>query len=207
MKKVIAYVDGFNLYHGIDTLGDNRLKWLDLWALAQGMCADTDEKVAAVYYFSAYATWRGKDSQKRHRDYVRALTARGVTFIEGNFKEKPRKCKNCLSRWHEHEEKETDVHIAVQLIHDAHLKSYDHAFLITGDSDQAPTVKRAKAIHPAGKITIWLPPNRTHGCNSLGDPRRDIRKARIERCQLPDRVLAPDGSLLVERPLKFQTVV
>ena len=32
-KRVAVYVDGFNLYHAIDELRDNQLKWLDLWQL------------------------------------------------------------------------------------------------------------------------------------------------------------------------------
>jgi hypothetical protein len=33
-KKVNVYVDGFNLYHAIDGLGDQRLKWISLRTLA-----------------------------------------------------------------------------------------------------------------------------------------------------------------------------
>ena len=37
MKKirVNAYVDGFNLYHAIDELGHNHLKWVNLRALCE----------------------------------------------------------------------------------------------------------------------------------------------------------------------------
>ncbi|MBY0429311.1 MAG: NYN domain-containing protein [Alphaproteobacteria bacterium] len=200
-KRLIIYVDGFNLYHGIDDLRDHKLKWLDLWKLAESLCAD-DEAVANVYYFSAYATWI-PDAYKRHRDYVRALTSKNVTAVMGEFKKKSVTCHSCKARWDKHEEKETDVHIAVQIIHDAHEKNYDHAILITGDSDQAPTVKKAKAIHPQAKFSVWTPPGRIQGCHSLGT-RFEIRRARIEKCQLEDRVLAADGSLLVERPVKYR---
>lgn len=34
MRKVICFIDGFNLYHAIDNLNQNQLKWLDLRKLA-----------------------------------------------------------------------------------------------------------------------------------------------------------------------------
>ncbi len=29
MTRIIAYIDGFNLYHAIDSLGKPHLKWLE----------------------------------------------------------------------------------------------------------------------------------------------------------------------------------
>ena len=29
-RRVSVYIDGFNLYHAIDALNENHLKWLDL---------------------------------------------------------------------------------------------------------------------------------------------------------------------------------
>ena len=34
-KRVAVYVDGFNLYHALDDLAENHLKWLDLWSLSE----------------------------------------------------------------------------------------------------------------------------------------------------------------------------
>ncbi len=56
MRRVYVYVDGFNLYHAIDDLGDDSLKWLDLWSLSESLIAQ-NETLYAVKYFSAYATW------------------------------------------------------------------------------------------------------------------------------------------------------
>jgi len=33
--RTIVYIDGFNLYHALDDLRENHLKWVDLWALSQ----------------------------------------------------------------------------------------------------------------------------------------------------------------------------
>jgi hypothetical protein len=37
MPRVITYIDGFNLYHAVDDLKDQSLKWLDLWALSASL--------------------------------------------------------------------------------------------------------------------------------------------------------------------------
>lgn len=55
--RVACFIDGFNIYHAINDLRRNELKWVDLRKL---MACFTDPKVHAlgpVYYFSAYATW------------------------------------------------------------------------------------------------------------------------------------------------------
>jgi hypothetical protein len=38
MRRVIVYIDGFNLYHAIDDLRKPWLKWLDLQAMAEASC-------------------------------------------------------------------------------------------------------------------------------------------------------------------------
>ena len=70
MRRVIVYIDGFNLYHAIDDLGKPHLKWLDLRALAESLLR-ADEQVKLVRYFSAYATWMPA-RYARHREYVAA---------------------------------------------------------------------------------------------------------------------------------------
>ena len=98
--RIIAYIDGFNLYHAIDDLGkfDPRrpnvrpnpkphLKWLNLWSLCQGL-ARPGEAIVEVNYFSAYAGWL-QGAQKRHFEYVKALEHVGVNCVMGHFKSKP----------------------------------------------------------------------------------------------------------------------
>ena len=89
MRRVITYIDGFNLYHAIDRLNEASLKWLDLRTLAEGLLRP-GEALAATKYFSAFATWR--PSHQKHRLYAAALRARGVEVVLGQFKEKPRRC-------------------------------------------------------------------------------------------------------------------
>ncbi len=157
MRRVIAYVDGFNLYHAIAALKKPHLKWLDLHKLAAGVCGQ-DETLMGVHYFSAYATWL-PEQVGRHREYVKALQHVGVRPVMGHFKEKRRSCRECGAKWVGHEEKETDVAIAVQLMADAFTDQFDRALIISADSDRpcpahhstappTPLIGRDRAARP-----------------------------------------------------------
>jgi len=87
IKRVIAYIDGFNLYHAIDELNKPHLKWLDLWALSKSILRDR-EQLERVYYFSAYANWKPASVQ-RHRIYVTALKHQLVTCEMAISKKRP----------------------------------------------------------------------------------------------------------------------
>lgn len=63
-KRVTVYVDGFNLYHALDDLNQDHLKWLNLWSLSEKLISG-NETLTEVKYFSAYATWR-ENSMRRH---------------------------------------------------------------------------------------------------------------------------------------------
>ena len=76
MRRVIVYIDGFNLYQSIDDLNRPWLKWLDLRVMAEGLLRK-DEVLKAVKYFSAFATWMPA-RYARHRDYVDAIVSRGA---------------------------------------------------------------------------------------------------------------------------------
>ena len=82
--------------------------------------------VQAVYYFSAFATWRTGDYIK-HREYVRRLKSAGVTVVMSHFKKKPAHCHKCGAKWWTHEEKETDVRMALQILKDAEDGNFDTA--------------------------------------------------------------------------------
>ncbi|MDA1468381.1 hypothetical protein OGZ02_05885 [Brachyspira hyodysenteriae] len=54
MDKVNFYIDGFNIYHAIDRLNNNKLKWINYYDLCKSLLKD-NEIINKVYYFSAYA--------------------------------------------------------------------------------------------------------------------------------------------------------
>lgn len=195
-RRVSVYVDGFNLYHALDDLGENHLKWLDLWALSETLIR-TGETVTTVKYFSAYATWMPA-SYRRHQRYVAALEARGIQFIEGRFKEKPMQCKSCKVRYTAHEEKETDVNIGVHLMADGLKDRFDRALVISADTDLNEAVTLAKAEAAGKQIDIVAPPRRK-GRNSVA--LFEVTVGRLRRSLLPAQLVSA-GKIII-RPTEY----
>lgn len=205
--RVSAFVDGFNLYHALDGTNRHYLKWLDLRRLCLEFAPPPNQTLAKVYYFSAYATWRA-GAYARHRAFVAALRVRDVEPVMGVFKAKDRSCRRCGSTWEDHEEKETDVNIALYLLRDAQLDRYDRALIISGDSDLAPAVRMVRELYPRKSIRILAPYGREYSMDlvkaagGLANARR-MKLLHVERSLLPERVIAPDGHVVAERPVKY----
>lgn len=205
--RVITYVDGFNLYHALDNLRRSELKWLDLWKLTEHFIDPNHHEIVGVKYFSAYAHWLDGPVE-RHREYVAALSAVGVTPIMGHFKDKGRKCPDCSHRWTGHEEKETDVNLALGLVADAYKDLYDEAFVISRDSDLGPAVRMVLKDFPHKKIKMLAPPRLRHskelaqavGKNKLAT----IKDIHLERSLLPERIEDQNsGDVIALRPEKY----
>lgn len=53
-NKVNFYIDGFNIYHAIKKMKNNKLKWINYRLLCEEIL-NTDDKINEILYFSAYA--------------------------------------------------------------------------------------------------------------------------------------------------------
>jgi uncharacterized LabA/DUF88 family protein len=197
MRRVVAYIDGFNLYHAIDDLKQPHLKWLDLHKLCRDMLR-AREHLTEVHYFSAYATWRPA-AYARHREYVKALAQTGVTPCMAKFKEKPRRCSRCGATWTSHEEKETDVNIAIKIVEAALTDAFDRAILISADSDLGPALRMARRHRPDKELFIVAPPGRFGAARDLG-PKLVITPGRLARALLPEAAYDAQGLPLFRRP-------
>ncbi len=115
MSQVRAYIDGFNLYHGLRQDG-RRYLWLDLDALAVSLFKP-GQRLDSVQHFTARVR-NDPPAKQRQADYLDALSAYSprVTVVEGRFQRKTQSCKQCRAEWTTYEEKETDVSIAVTLV-------------------------------------------------------------------------------------------
>ena len=183
-KRVSVYVDGFNLYHALDDLNQDHLKWLDLWSLCEKIIAqDGSEVLDTVKYFSAYATWREK-SMRRHQRYVAALRAQGVTVVMGRFKEKRNRCRSCGTKYISHEEKETDVNIALKLLEFSVTDKFDKAVIISGDSDLIPPVLKIKQLTP-NKKTLCIVPKKGHDLMTTCHSGTRLKKKHLEKSLFP----------------------
>jgi uncharacterized LabA/DUF88 family protein len=204
--RAALYVDGFNLYHALDDLRDHRLKWLSLHALGQTIIRRKTETLDKVVYFSAYAHFRSVRDPSvvaRHRDYIAALQSTGVEIVLGNFKRKPRVCLNCHARWDSHEEKETDVNIAVQLVADAFRDVYDVAYVISADTDLVPAMKCVRSVGGQSgvlkEIIAVFPPMQNRNVSSIiqsSDRQIRLNKNHIANARLPNTINLPDGTVV-----------
>ena len=199
-KRVTCYIDGFNLYHAIDALGEEHLKWLDLWSLSASLLR-RDESLDSVHYFTAYATWL-RAEYARHRAYVAALQSRNVTVHLANFKKKPRKCNACGASWITHEEKETDVHIAARLVLDASRDIFDRAILITADSDLVPPIEICRREWPGKEFFVAAPPKRWWRVRAIRAG-LELTKGRLAKHLLPAELKDGDGKLVAQRPREY----
>ena len=165
-----------------------------------------------MVYFSAYAhfrTVRDPSIVSRHREYVAALRSTGVEVVLGNFKRKPRQCLNCLARWDSHEEKETDVNIAVQLVADAFRDVFDVAYVLSADTDLVPAMKCVRCVQGASgaakEVVAVFPPMQNRNVNALqqnSDRQIRLNRSHIANARLPDQITLPNGTV-INCPLNY----
>ncbi|HSX11141.1 MAG TPA: NYN domain-containing protein [Chlamydiales bacterium] len=207
-QRVISFIDGFNLYHAISTLRRPELKWTDLRALSKVFLKSYSEELVGVYYFSAYAEHIAEAKQKCQRDYIKALELKAVKPILGHFKKKNRKCPSCDYQWIGHEEKETDVNIALFLLNLAYHNAFDRALVISNDSDLAPAIRMVRSEFPHKQITAIAPPqyHASHELVHAASDKSKIRVDHLERCLLPIVVSDITGLISVHRPEEYAPV-
>lgn len=204
-KRTRFYIDGFNLYHAVNDLRKPHYKWLDLDAICRAFSGAPHYELNHVYYFSAYAHWL-PSSVKRHEAYCAALASKGVTIVLGNFKEKTVRCKNCKTAFKAHEEKETDVNIALYLLRDAFDDHYDRAVILSNDSDLATAVRMVKQRFPEKELRILTPPGRQQSrdlSRAAADKNNTvIKEIHLQRSLLPAQITTADGNI-IDRPRNY----
>ena len=96
MTRVIAYVDGFNLYFGLRSKGWRKYYWLNLVQLTERLLKQ-DQRLQATHYFTAIVPEGGsKVAMRRQKTYLDALrTLDSLTVHFGHFLDKPRNCRRC----------------------------------------------------------------------------------------------------------------
>ncbi len=194
MTRVVAYVDGFNLYHGLKAGYGRRYHWLDLQALVSDLLRPGQE-LLEVQYFTARVR-DNLDAELRQALYLEALMSHSlrVRLIEGRFQEKPRECRNCGARWMAYEEKETDVNIAIAMLTDAVRDVYDIALLVSADSDLRPVVAAVKHLRTGKRIVAAFPPRRrSKSLAQAVDGYVSVSHTRVRNAQLPPEIVTRGG--------------
>jgi uncharacterized LabA/DUF88 family protein len=200
MRRVIAYIDGFNLYYGLRARYRRRYHWLDLERLVVSLLPPM-HYLERLDYFTARIR---NQPQSIHRQaaYLTALAAccPRIRIVEGRFQQTTVTCSACGGRRVAFEEKETDVNIAANMISDAALDAFDTAILISADGDLAPAIMTARRLRPTARFYAALPPRRrSDALSRVTDATFTIGEGRIRGSLLPDKIVLPSGVVL-ERP-------
>jgi uncharacterized LabA/DUF88 family protein len=196
-NRVIVYIDGFNLYFGMQDAGIENSKWLNIKSLIESYLTHNQELIEIKYFTSRITNQPGK--QKRQTTYLEALETSGVTIIYGLYKAKEIECNNCGHNWSISNEKMTDVNIATHLLLDAFEDKYDTAILISGDSDLVPPVKAIHKHFNKKTVSVFFPPNR-HNVTVAGAAKGSqiIGKKKIKDHQFSLNITKKDGYILTK---------
>jgi uncharacterized LabA/DUF88 family protein len=202
MNRVIFLIDGFNLYHSIVELKRHTgysTKWLDIDSLCRSYLHlfGKGSSLGKIYYFSAipyYLIDAHPDKVRRHKDYVACLEERGVCVELGRFKQKDVYCDKCKSMVLKHEEKETDVAIAIKLLEIFFTDACDIAVIVSGDTDLSPAIRRCKALFKDKKVVFAFPYARKNKeLTALTPDSFSINRTQYIKHQFPNPVMFKDG--------------
>jgi uncharacterized LabA/DUF88 family protein len=196
-KRIIVYVDGFNLYFGMVEAGIENSKWLNIKSLIESFLTQNQELIEIKYFTSRITHHPSK--QKRQATYLEALETTGVNLIYGLYKAKEIECHNCGHNWAISNEKMTDVNIATHLLLDAFNDKFDTAILISGDSDLVPPIKAVHSQFKTKAVSVFFPPER-HNITVAGAAKGSqiIGKKKIKDHQFPLTVTKIDGYVLTK---------
>lgn len=205
MQRVIAFIDGFNMYHALVEARLNSCKWLNYRSLAEAFLVPSTQRLEHVYYFSAFVPWDPLKTN-RHKVYIKALRHAGVEVVLGKFKKVTRNCLgSCRERFQTFEEKETDVNIALNLLKLAMQDMYDMALLFSSDSDLVGAVKTVKEVAPHKHIKVVIPYKRTClDLKNICDSSAKIKHAHFARHQFPNLVqIGPHKGDVLQKPSEW----
>ncbi|MCL1841763.1 MAG: NYN domain-containing protein [Propionibacteriaceae bacterium] len=206
MTRVVAYVDGFNLYFGLKAKGWKKHYWLDLNGLATSLLKP-GQTLAGVHYFTSRIRANGRNvaDMQRQSDYLDALaTLPSLTIHYGHYLQKSRHCHSCGAQWMDYEEKMTDVNIAMQLLADAFDDHFDTALVISADSDLTTPVRQVRARFPAKRVIVAQPPGRNSvQLAGTATAAFTISETKVRQSQLPAAVATASG-YVIHRPAHWR---
>ncbi len=193
--KTIVYIDGFNLYYGLKSKKFYKYLWLDLYDLSRRITPKGTNLVAVKYFTTRQGTPREK--YLRQKTFIEALESyTPIQVFYGQYTTK----KDKIFWFFKHKryvEKRTDVNIATHMISDAFRDEFDYFVLVSGDSDQVPTIEKIKEYCPNKKYIAAFPPRRyTNHLARLAYDKFEIGEKLLKRCLLPLEIRKKDGYIL-----------
>ena len=204
-QRVIVYIDGFNFYYGLKSNKRwRKYYWLDIVKLFESFMRP-NQILIAVKYFSAKPD--DLEQSRRQNAFFQAnRETPKFCLILGKYINKQIKCYRCGNIIYTHEEKETDVRIATQIVADAYQKKCEVTIIVSADSDMIPAIEIA--IQARQKVFVYFPPNQyssNWASMGIGNPTLLIRyESRFRQSLFPDVVhlSVPDYDLQIPEKWK-----
>jgi uncharacterized LabA/DUF88 family protein len=156
-----------------------------------------DNEIVKIKYFTARVKARTYDvtAPERQNAYLRALkqNCKNLEIHYGSFRQDKTRMANANPPPNtieviKTEEKGSDVNLAVSVLNDAWLNSYDCAVVVSNDSDMEGALKLVKAHHPQKIIGVITPGARVRTSQKLkkhSDFTKTIRTVHLENALLP----------------------
>ena len=124
-------------------------------------------------------------------------------MIFGRFRKVTKNCRECKKKYQTHEEKRTDVNIAIHLLTNAYKDNYDKAVLISGDSDIIPAVEAVKQAFPEKEISLVIPVGgKAYELAQVIGSSVRMKEIHLKTSQLPNTVTRKGGAVL-QRPKEW----
>lgn len=191
-ERVVAYIDGFNLYFGLREAGFDNCRWLNVKKLVESLLQPNQELVQVKYFTSRVSN--NPDKQKRQSTYIDALESLHIKIYYGNYQDSAIECNRCGHIWRTAKEKMTDVNIATKIIADAFRDEYDMALLISGDSDLTPPIREVHDLFKDKRVFIAFPPKRHNSSMSLiAKGSMIIGRKKLVDAQFDEEVISKTG--------------
>lgn len=227
MRRVNAYIDGYNFYVPLSS-GDHperlKLAWCNYFKLAVLLAARMwpDAKVHAVKYFTAtippdlHPNQDGIERKKWWLDAQHLDSGGKVEIIHGIFRPDEKHPT-------EHREKKTDTNLAIAVVRDAALGCFkkrsiwvgqewgaqhrntrdtaspcDAVLVVSADQDALPAAEMARREFGCEAV-VAFPAFQTGYPRPCDSPVQVVRIAPedLAACSLPERLQRPDGSWIL----------
>ena len=202
VDRVVAYIDGYNLYYGLRDQGWKRFYWLNPQRLAEQFLK-SNQVLIETKYFTAIVKYPD-DKRRRQQVFLEALqTIPNLSIFYGHFLSDTITCQHCGHAYTTHHEKMTDVNISVELMKDAFQDRFDIAFLISADSDLVSPIRSIQQLFPNKIVTSIFPPGRfSSALKSIST--RTLRMGHLElvKSLLPDQVIK--NGIVLNRPASWR---
>jgi len=194
--KTFVYVDGFNLYSGLmdkrykipgdpSTFPLRKYLWLKLDDFINSFLAK-EYSIKQIRYFTAPIKGNPK-KQHRQESYLKALqTLNNLSIIQGKH----------IPIGNRYSEKKTDVLMALRMYTDAQDRDHEALVLVSGDSDQVPTIEWIRELDKGIEIHIIFPPFRvSKDLMRIADYCYRTKWKRLRQYQFPDPVVGKGFSV------------